>query len=130
MSKVSKDSAPEVIDYGPAEDRTDHFHGYTVNFTTIKQDSDLTPLLKGLPGDCCQCPHWGYLTAGRLTVRYVDHDQVHEEVIEPGDAFYMPPGHIPSAVAGSEIVMFSPQEELEITEAAMKANMQRMSQNG
>ena len=87
MSKVSRDSAPEVIDYGPAEDRTDRFHGYTVNFTTIKQDSDLAPLLKGLPGDSCQCPHWGYLTAGRLTVRYADH----EEVIEPGDAFYMPP---------------------------------------
>ena len=130
MSKVSRDSAPEVIDYGPAEDRTDRFHGYTVNFTTIKQDSDLAPLLKGLPGDSCQCPHWGYLTAGRLTVRYVDRDEVHEEVIEPGDAFYMPPGHVPSAVAGSEFVMFSPQDELEISEAAMKANMERMSQGG
>lgn len=32
MSKVSKESAPEVVDYGPAEDRTDHFHGYTVEF--------------------------------------------------------------------------------------------------
>lgn len=124
MSKVSRTSAPEVVDYGPAEDRTDHFYGYTVNFTTIKQDSDLAPLLKGLPGDSCQCPHWGYLTAGRLTVRYPDH----EEVIEPGDAFYMPPGHVPSAKAGSEFVMFSPQKELEVSEAAIRANMERMSQ--
>ena len=44
----------------PAEDRTDHFDGYTVNFTSIREDSDLAPLLKGLPGDSCQCPHWGY----------------------------------------------------------------------
>jgi hypothetical protein len=97
---------PEVVDYGPAEDRTGHFDGYTVNFTSIREDSDLAPFLKGLPGDNCQCPHWGYMIAGRLTVRYRDH----EEVIEPGDAFYMPPGHVPAAQAGSEFVMFSPKK--------------------
>ena len=100
MAKVSRDSAPEVVDYGPAEDRTGHFDGYTVNFTSIREDSDLAPFLKGLPGDSCQCPHWGYMIADRLTVRYRDH----EEVIEPGDAFYMPPGHVPAAQAGSEFV--------------------------
>ena len=126
MSKVSRESAPEVADYGMAEDRTDHFHGYTVNFTTIREDSDLAPMLKGLPGDSCQCPHWGYMTAGRLTVRYADH----EEVIEPGDAFYMPPGHVPSALAGSQFVMFSPQDELAVSEAAIRANMERMMQAG
>jgi quercetin dioxygenase-like cupin family protein len=46
------------------------------------------------------------MIAGRLTVRYRDH----EEVIEPGDAFYMPPGHVPAAQAGSEFVMFSPKK--------------------
>ena len=64
MSKVSRDTASEVADYGPAEDRTDHFDGYTINFTSIREDSDLAPLLKGLPGDSCQCPHWGYMLAG------------------------------------------------------------------
>jgi len=115
MARASRDSAPEVVDYGPAEDRTDHFDGYTVNFTSIREDSDLAPLLKGLPGDSCQCPHWGYMIAGRLTVRY-------------GDAFYMPPGHVPAAQAGSEFVMFSPQKELAVSEAALKANMQRLIQ--
>jgi hypothetical protein len=124
MSKVSRESAPEFVDYGPAEDRTAHFHGYTVNFASIKEDADLAPLLKGLPGDSCQCPHWGYVTAGRLTVRYADH----EEIIEPGDAFYMPPGHVPAAQAGSEFVIFSPKAELEVSEAAMRVNMQRMMQ--
>ena len=63
MARVSRDSAPEVVDYGPAEDRTGHFDGYTVNFTSIRENSDLAPLLKGLPGDSCQCPHWGYMIA-------------------------------------------------------------------
>ena len=51
MARVSRDSAPEVVDYGPAEDRTGHFDGYTVNFTSIREDFDLAPVLKGLPGD-------------------------------------------------------------------------------
>jgi hypothetical protein len=41
------------------------------------------------------------------------------EVIEPGDASYMPPGHVPTAVAGTELMMFSPQDELAAVEAAM-----------
>ena len=125
MSKVSRESAPDVTDYGSAEDRGANFDGYAVIFTSIREDSDLTPLLKGLPGDACQCPHWGYLTAGQMTVRYGDR----EEIIEPGDAFYMPPGHVPAAVAGTELVMFSPQDELAISEAAMRENMQRMMQH-
>jgi hypothetical protein len=124
MARASRDSAPEVTDYGPAEDRTGHLDSYTVNFTSIREDSDLAPLLKGLPGDSCQCPHWGYPFAGRLTVCYTDH----EEVIEPGDAFYMPPGRVPAAQAASEFVMFSPQEELAVSETALKANMQRLMQ--
>jgi AraC-like ligand binding domain len=124
MPKVSRDTAPEVTDYGPAEDRTVHFDGYTIIFTSIREDSDLAPLLKGLPGDNCQCPHWGYLLAGRMTVRYGDE----QEVIEPGDAFYLPPGHVPAAEAGSEFVMFSPKDELAVSVAAMQANMQRLMQ--
>jgi quercetin dioxygenase-like cupin family protein len=64
------------------------------------------------------------MIAARLTVRYGDH----EENIEPGDAFYMPPGHVPAAQAGSEFVMFSPQEELAVSGTALKANMQRLTQ--
>jgi hypothetical protein len=64
-------------------------------------------------------PALGYVTAGRLTVRYGDR----QEVIEPGDAFYMPPGHVPAAVAGTELVMFSPQDELAAAEAAMRELM-------
>jgi hypothetical protein len=124
MSKVSRESAPDVVDHGAAVDRSGPLDGYTVNFTSIREDADLAPLLKGLPNDSCQCPHWGYLSAGRLTVTYGDH----EEIIEPGEAFYMPPGHTPAAVAGSEFMMFSPSEELAVSHAAMEANMKRMMQ--
>jgi hypothetical protein len=125
MSKVSRERAPEVADHGPAEDRGAHLDGYAVIFTSFREDWDLAPVLKGLPGDSCPCPHWGYVTAGRLTVRYGDR----EEVLEPGDAFYMPPGHVPAAVAGTDLVMFSPQDELAAVEAAMRELMMQ-KENG
>ena len=94
-----------------------------MNFTTFREDIDATPLMKGLPDDRCQCPHWGYVIDGKLTFRYADR----EEVFEAGDAFYTPPGHVPvKHEPGTEVVMFSPADELRKTEAVMMRNMQEM----
>jgi hypothetical protein len=90
MPKVSKDSAAQVTDHGAAEDRTEELDGYSVSFVTIRQGHDLAPMLKGLPDDRCQCPHWGYVFKGRLIWRFADH----EEVSEAGDAFYVGPASI------------------------------------
>jgi hypothetical protein len=49
-----------------------------------------------------------------------------EEVIVPGEAFYMTPGHTPAAIAGTEFVQFSPTDELAVSEAAMAKNMAEM----
>jgi hypothetical protein len=123
MPKVSKDSATQGGEFGPVTDRNDQIEDYTINFTSFHQDIDATPLMKGLQDDRCQCPHWGYVIKGRVTFRYADRDEVFEE----GDAFYTPPGHIPvKHEPGSEIVFFSPTEELRVTEAAMQRNMQEM----
>jgi hypothetical protein len=119
MPKVSRNTASQIDDFGLAEDRHDDLDGYTVNFVTIRQSHDLAPMLKCLPGGKCQCPHWGYLLGGRMIVRYDNH----EEVIEAGDAFYMPPGHAPEAEAGTQIVQFSPAEKLAETVSALKAGM-------
>ena len=124
MPKVSWDSATEIHDRGPVEDRHADLDGYTANFVSLRQDMDLAPLLRGLPGDLCPCPHWGYVIKGTLTWRFADH----EEVFEAGDAFYAPPGHAPRAVAGSEFVQFSPREQLAETLAVIKANAQRAMQ--
>jgi len=106
------------------EDRHDEMDGgYTVNFVSFREDIDATPLLKGLPDDQCQCPHWGYVINGRLTMRFGDR----EEVFEAGEAWYAPPGHVPiQHEPGTEIVQFSPTQELRETEAAMAKNMQAM----
>ena len=123
MPKVSRDSATQGGDYGAVVDRSDQLEGFTVNFTSFREDIDATPLMRGLPDDRCQCPHWGYVVSGKLTFRFADHD----EVFEAGDAFYTPPGHIPvKHEPGTEAVFFSPAEELAKTDAVMMKNMQAM----
>jgi hypothetical protein len=123
MPKVSKGSATQGGEFGPVEDRSDQIEDYTVNFTSFREDVDATPLLKGLPDDRCQCPHWGYVINGQMTFRYADG----EEAFEAGDAFYAPPGHVPvKHEPGTEVVFFSPSEELRKTEEVMMKNMQAM----
>jgi hypothetical protein len=54
-------------------------------------------------------------------------DDGHEEVYEAGDAYYQPPGHRPYVEAGSEILQFSPTEDLRSLERAL---MEWMSEHG
>lgn len=122
MPKVSKQSAAHVEQHGPVEDRNEELDGYTINFVSFGVDIDATPLLKGMPDDKCQCPHWGYVLKGRVTYRFADRD----EVCEAGDAFYLPPGHIPIVDAGTEIVQFSPTAELQAVSAVMTKNMEAL----
>ena len=119
MSKASSATADKVADFGVAIDRSSELDGYSVNFVTITQSHDLAPMLAGLPTGKCTCPHWGYVLKGRVIVRYDDH----EEVLEAGDAFYMSPGHAPEAEKGTELIQFSPADELAAVEAAMAAAM-------
>lgn len=121
MSKVSKDSASQGGAFGPVTDRSEELEGYSVNFTTFHIDMDQTPMLKGLPDDRCQCPHWGYVLKGSFTFRSAGG----EEVIKAGDAFYLPPGHVGVAnEPDSEMVQFSPAAELKQTSDVIMKNME------
>jgi hypothetical protein len=120
MPTASSEHPESVVDFGVAEDRRTQLDDYAVNFVSIRQGHDLAPMLKGLPGGRCPCPHWGYVFAGRIIVRYDDH----EEVVEAGEAFYMRPGHAPEAETGTELLQFSPADQLAEVEAAMRASMQ------
>ena len=122
MAKVSRQTAA-IEDVGILEDRSGELEGYTVNFLTFRRDIDHTPLMRGLPDDRCQCPHWGYVVKGRITYRFAGH----EEVVEAGDAFHLPPGHIPVAnEPGTEIIQFSPTHELHETQTVLRRNAQAM----
>jgi hypothetical protein len=105
-------------DFGPVIALEASHDDITMGFTTFKEQTDMTPILASLPSKSCQCPHWGVLTKGRATVRY---DDGSAEVIDPGDAYYMTRGHVPVFEAGTELVMFSPADELKATDEAIQA---------
>jgi hypothetical protein len=94
--------------------------GYTVGFETYTADADLKDLFKGLPEDRCQCPHWGYVFKGKVMFRTDDGD----ETFEAGDAYHVGPGHTPVLFAGTELVEFSPTEELRNTIEVVSKNME------
>jgi len=118
VPKASKETASQVEEMGVLESRSEELGGYTVEFTTFREDADATPFFKGLPDDRCQSPHWGYVIKGAVTFMYADR----EESYNAGDAYYGPPGHIPRVRAGSEIVEFSPTEEYRRTLEVLAKN--------
>jgi hypothetical protein len=112
---IDLDSLPVIVEGPGVEIRGTEAGELSVALVRLRQGHDARPLFKGLPDDLCQCPHWGYVLKGRQSWRFADH----EEVYEAGDAFYQPPGHRPYVDAGTELLQFSPTEELAATEQAV-----------
>lgn len=121
MPNVSRETASDSIALEGLDVRLEHLDGgYSVCFEEHGADVDLGPLLRGLPDDRSQLPRWGYVIRGRVGFRFADR----EEVYEAGDAYYVPPGHVPVHFAGTEIVEFSPTDDLRETIEVVMGNLQ------
>jgi hypothetical protein len=77
-------------------------------YFSLSAGVDTTPLFKGLEGDLCQCPHWGFVLGGQITT--TDANGV-QETVNANDLFYWPAGHNVKVNLDAEIIMFSPQHE-------------------
>ncbi len=121
MPKVSKSGANQTEKMEGFEGNYEELDGYTIGFETYTADADLSPYFKGLPGDHCQCPHWGVVIKGTLIYRYKDGS---EDVITGGEAYYAKPGHTPILTAGTEVVEFSPTGDLAKTMEVVMRNVQ------
>jgi hypothetical protein len=60
------------------------------------------------------------VVTGKVTFKFADR----EESYEAGDAYYAPPGHTPVLFDGTEIVEFSPSDELDRTFEVVTRNME------
>ena len=60
------------------------------------------------------------MISGNVRFKYHDRD----ETFEAGDAYYTPPGHTPVLYAGTEIVEFSPTDELQRTVEVVNKNIE------
>jgi hypothetical protein len=124
MPKASKETATEHVEVEGYEGHLEKLEGgYTVAFERYSADADLTPFFAGLPDDRCQAPHWGYVITGKVSFKFADR----EETFETGDAYYAPPGHTPVLFEGTEIVEFSPTDELDRTFEVVTRNMEAAS---
>lgn len=94
----------QQTDFGDAKG----FGKISAEYFSLSKGVDTTPLFKGLQGDACQCPHWGYVLSGQITTT---DKRGAQETVNANDLFYWPPGHNVKVDADAEIVMFSPQHE-------------------
>jgi len=120
MPKIARQHATHVETMDGFEGRYEDLDGYTIGFEAYTQDADPAPLFRGLPGDRCQCPHWGVVLTGTLVYNHADGSQ---DVIQAGEAYYAPPGHLPVFSAGTEIVEFSPRDQFRATMEVVTKNV-------
>ncbi|MFP5345916.1 MAG: cupin domain-containing protein [Actinomycetes bacterium] len=121
MPSANEARTPLSVDIPELKGRYAALDDYTVGFETYPLDVDPAPYFVGLPGDRCQCPHWGIVTAGEITFRWADR----METYRAGDAYYAEPGHLPLVTAGTSVVEFSPTAALEQTMSVVGANLEK-----
>src|SRR6476661_865467 len=93
--RVAKNEIPVKIDVPGAVARQASGFGDASGFGSMGGEyfslgagTDIAPLLKGLEGDACQAPHWGYMISGEVVVSYTDGT---EEICSGNDLFYWAP---------------------------------------
>ncbi len=107
--RATKDSLELEMKVDALETHGEDWGGQLVRHIDLPAGVDFTPLLKGLPGDMCQCPHWGYIVEGAITLRFADG---REETSSAGDLYYWPGGHTGWTEGGVVFVEFSPADDL------------------
>ena len=108
MPAYSQEQVPIEFEADVARIRAVDEGGMTIAFERIKAGVETAPIYKGLPGDACQSPHWGYVIEGRLRVVLADGS---EDAAVAGQAYYLPPGHNVVVEEDALVVEFSPSED-------------------
>lgn len=90
-----------------------------VSFRSFPAGFDARPLVRGLPDDLCPCPHWGYVLKGRMDLGLPGETVI----VTAGDAFYMPPGHVPHFLEDTDFFEVSPSDEMQAVQEVVQRNL-------
>ncbi len=101
---ATRDELPVMLEAGPASVRGAEWGDMRLTLVSVPAGTDFGPLLKGLPNDRCQAPHWGYVLKGRLRVQYAEG----EEILSAGDFYYMPADHTGVAEEDTDFIELAP----------------------
>ena len=74
--RATRDELPIIFGADPAAIRGQDWDGLRSLILSLPAGTDLGPLLQGLPGDLCPCPHWGYGIKGQVSVTYADNEEI------------------------------------------------------
>jgi hypothetical protein len=107
--KATKDTLPEEMRTDGIETHGADWGQLRMRHIELPAGVDFTPLFKGLPGDMCQCPHWGYVIDGAITLRFADG---REETSRAGEMYYWPPSHTGWTDQGVTFVEISPTDDI------------------
>ena len=121
MPSAARNDVPVSIELMGYQGRFSEWGDFTVAFEKIPA-GEFDELFSGLPDDRCQCPHYGVLLTGKMTIKYADR----EETVTAGQAYYMAPGHLPRFDEDCETVEFSPTAKLQQTLAVIQKNVKAM----
>lgn len=104
MQAFGETDAPLVIDVNDVEMRALELDEMTITFSRLPRSTNLHSILRGLPGDRCPSPHWGYVISGRLRL----HTATGAHDVEQGQAFYVEAGHTKEALEDAVVFEVSP----------------------
>jgi hypothetical protein len=107
--RKAADEMDRELEVGEIRTRGEDWGGQVVRHIDLPPGADFTPLFEGLPGNLCQCPHWGYVVEGSIHVRYADGT---EDLNRAGDLYYWPGGHTGWTDEGVVFIEFSPADEI------------------
>ena len=106
---ATKDRLGEEMRSGGIETHGEDWGELRMRHIQLPAGVDFTPLFKGLPGDLCQCPHWGMVLDGSITLRYADG---HEETTNAGEMYHWPAGHTGWTDSGVTFIEISPADDI------------------
>jgi hypothetical protein len=120
--RATREELPIMLEAGSSSIRGADWGEMRVSLVSVPAGTDFSPLLRGLPEDRCQGPHWGYVLKGRLRIQYA----ASEEVLSAGDFYHMPPGHTGIAEEDTEFLEVAPPGLHDDFLNAARSNIQKM----
>lgn len=102
MPAYTKDGLPITAEKDGFVQRGKEVGDLLLSFDHIPK-GDYASMFADLPEGRCQSPHWGYVLKGKIKITYADR----EEILEAGQAYYLPPGHVPTVLEDADVVQFS-----------------------
>ena len=118
--KQQRNDMPKQLETGAICIQAQDWGAMNVARIRFPKGADATPLLAGLPGNLCQCPHWGTVLKGAIRVTYADGTH---ETVRAGDVYYWPPGHTIRIEEDYEAVELSPSAEMNAVIAHLKTKL-------